>query len=49
MSSIASQIQSMAASYGIPPSLALAVAQKESSLNQYVLIAAQNSRTIGKA
>lgn len=34
MSSIASQIQSMAASYGIPPSLALAVAQKESSLNQ---------------
>ena len=30
MSSIASQIQSMAASYGIPPSLALAVAQKES-------------------
>lgn len=34
MSSVASLIQSMAAQYGIPPSLALAVAQAESSLNQ---------------
>lgn len=32
-STYASQIQSLAPSYGIPPSLALAVAQQESSLN----------------
>jgi soluble lytic murein transglycosylase-like protein len=34
MSSAASLIQSLAPSYGIPPSLALAVAQQESGLNQ---------------
>ena len=33
-SDVASQIQAAAPSYGVPPSLALAVAQKESSLNQ---------------
>ena len=33
-SSVSSLIQSLAGSYGVPPSLALAVAQAESSLNQ---------------
>lgn len=33
LTSYASQIQSLAGNYGIPPSLALAVAQAESSLN----------------
>ncbi len=40
MSSPASLIQSLAASYGIPPSLALAVATRESGLNQGAIGAA---------